>query len=78
MAGIYSTLDRYNMPGRITRQPRMEQGERWRPGRGWIRQKAETHGGPGRLGAGLQTKMYHRRLGHGTVPTDNVNGTIRV
>ena len=74
MAGIFSTLDRYNMPGRITRLPRMEQGEKWRPGRGWIELKEETHGGPGLLGAGA--KMYHWRLGHGTVPTDDVNGPI--
>ena len=53
-----NTLDRYNMLGSITRLPRMEPGERFRPGRGWIGKKAETHGGPGRLGAGLQAKMY--------------------
>ena len=54
----------------------MEQGERCRLGRGWIEKKAETHGGPGRLGVGLQAKMYSWRLSHGTVPTDKVNGII--
>ena len=74
-----SSLDRYNMSGSITRLPRMDfnGARREMPvGRGWIGLKAETHGGPGRLGAGLQAKICCWRLGHCTVPTDDVNGTI--
>ena len=44
MTRFYSTLDQYNMLGRITRLPR------------WSRRDvlAEDHGGPGRLGAGAK------------------------
>ena len=74
MAGIYSTLDRYNMLGRITRLPPMEQ-ERC-AGRGavgsgrWQRitvQRADSEPEP---------RCYRWRLGHDTGPTDNANGSI--
>ena len=63
MAGVQTSLDRNNMPGRVTRRLRLECGER-PAGRDWTGSTAETQGGPGR--AGPRSKMYRWMGGHAT------------
>ncbi len=51
MAGIYASLEWYNLPGRITQLPQWseERDVPVQPGpgrRSWIWWKAEKHGGP--------------------------------
>ena len=58
MAGVYTSLDWDNLPGGVksTAPNGVRRGAR--AGRGWTGSKAETQGGPGRLGAGPRCKMY--------------------